>query len=397
MKRARLSHVLMLCLAASLTAVISPSYPDSYQDEEKMGREYAERMEKTMNIVDDQTVVERVERIGDKLAKIAGEYEVHASYGDSKIAPFKYRFKVVDDPDVNAFALPGGYIYVNKGLLEMVESDDELAGVLAHEIAHIAHHHTTKIIKEQSKLDKYMALIALVGIFGKVRGSDFNNLLLGAQMLKVGSASSHTMEAERDADRTAVAYMVKSSYKPDGLLAFMQKLDRKQAENPTLPLGIYKDHPSPYRRVGAVMNAMVAEGLAPNVRKIRGVAYAQAVPISEGSSQFKVIICDREVCTPAPLADGTTSKDRAEVIAKKINNMLDSGISARTITENTAQSALVAGNIEILKVEPEDRQAQKNSNEELLAQAKSALNRAAWADWLSNECVAVQELAGASD
>ncbi|MEN6358050.1 MAG: M48 family metalloprotease [Armatimonadota bacterium] len=397
MKRARQTLALILCAVSLLAAAMSPVISDTYKDEEKMGREYAERMEKEMSFVDDQSIVERVKTIGETLAKIANENEVRASYGDSKIARFEYRFKVVDDPDVNAFALPGGYIYVNTGLLEMVDSDDELAGVLAHEIAHVAHHHATKLIKEQSKLDKYVALIALAGIFGKVKNTDLNNLLLGAQMLKVGSASGHTMNAERDADRTAVAYLAKSTYKPDGLLAFMQKLDKKHTENPTLPMGIYQDHPLPFRRVEAVVDAMVAEGLAPNVRKIRGVAYAQAIPISEGSDQYKVIICDRDVCTPAPLSNGMTSKDRAEVIAKRINTMLDSGVCARAITQNTAQSCLVAGNIEILKVEPEDRRAQKNSNQALLTQAKSALNRAAWADWLSNNCVAARELAGTSN
>lgn len=394
MKRARYAFITILCLVflVSLAALC-----DTQKDEVKMGREYAERMEKSLTIMDDGDSVERVNRVGQALAKIANQYEVKASYGDSKIAQFEYHFKVVEDPDVNAFALPGGYIYVNTGLLDMVESDDELAGVLAHEIAHVAHHHATKLVKEQSKLDKYVALIALAGIFGKVRSADLNNLLMGAQMVKVGSASGRTMEAERDADRTAVSYLAKSTFKPDGLLAFMQKLDKKHSENPTLPLGIYQDHPSPFRRVEATMEAMVAEGLAPNIRKIRGVVYAQAVPIDENSEQYKVVICDRDVYTPAPLSNGTTSKVRAEVIAKRINTMLDSGVSARAITQNTAESCLVAGNMEIFKVEPEDRQAQKSSDQTLLSQAKAALNRAAWADWLCNSCVAREMAADASN
>ncbi|MHB9037184.1 MAG: M48 family metalloprotease [Armatimonadota bacterium] len=396
MKNATRIHVLILCAAALLFTAMLPSWSDSQKDEEKAGREYAKRIEKDLIIIDDPVKTARVQRIGQAIAQIANEREVHASYGESKIYNFEYHFKVVEDKDVNAFALPGGYIYVNTGLLEMVESDDELAGVLAHEVAHVAHHHTSRLLREQSKMDKYVALIALAGIFGKVKNRDLNNLLMGAQMMKVGTTSGQTMEAERDADRTAVAYMAKSSFKPEGLMAFMKKLDDKHMENPTLPLGIYQTHPSPFRRVDAITDAMVAEGLAPNVRKLRGVAYAQAVPAEEGSDQFKVIICDRDVCMPASLSDGPTSKQRAETIAKRINNMLDSGITARDITENTAASCLVAGNVEIFKVEPEDVKVHKNGDQALLSKARSALTRAAWADWLYRDCVAARELARAT-
>ncbi len=363
---------------------------DSKKDEEKTGREYANQIDKELVIVDDPEYVDRVQRVGQALVKIANSQEVNASYGESKIYDFKYQFKVIEDKDVNAFALPGGFIYVNTGLLDVIDSDDELAGVLAHEIAHIAHHHTSRLLKEQSKFDKYVALIALAGIFGKVKNTDLNNILLGAQMLRTGKTSSQTMDAERDADRTAVAYLARSNFKAEGLLTFMQKLDRIHAENPSLPLGIYKTHPSPFQRIDSITQAMVAEGLAPNVRKLKGVAYAQVVA-DENSDQYKVIICDRDVCMPASLKNGgPTSKERAEQIAKRINTMLDSGIRAKDIIENTASSCLVAGNIEIFKVEPEDTKARKNT--EVLAQAKSALERAAWADWLCNSCTASREL-----
>ncbi|MCE5315064.1 MAG: M48 family metalloprotease [Armatimonadota bacterium] len=391
MTNARRVHALILCFAAILFGAIYPVLAASQKDEEKAGREYAESIEKELTIINDPAFTERVERVGQAIAKIAKEHEVNASYGESKIYDFNYKFKVVDSKDVNAFALPGGYIYVNTGLLEMVQSDDELAGVLAHEVAHIAHHHTSRLMREQSKMNKLVALVALAGIFGKVRNRDLNNLLMGAQMMQVGTTSGRTMEAERDADRTAVAYLAKSTYKAEGLMAFMKKLEEKHAENPTLPLGIYQTHPSPFRRVDAVVDAMIAEGLSPNVRQLRGVAYAKATPAEDNSDQYKVVICDRDVCIPASLSDGPTSKQRAEEIAKRINNMLDSGITARDIAENTASSCLVAGNVEIFKVEPEDVKIQKKADQTILAEARSALKRAAWADWLSNECIATRQ------
>ena len=87
-------------------------------------------------------------------------------WGSSQLKQFNYTFRVVDDKDVNAYSLPGGFIYVNKGLLDYVHSDDELAGVLAHEITHASHHHMVKLMHEQSKIQNVLlpALARLVGL-----------------------------------------------------------------------------------------------------------------------------------------------------------------------------------------------------------------------------------------
>src|SRR5919199_1156903 len=93
---------------------------------------------------------------------------VPATYGSEKIVPYNYQFFVVDDKDVNAFSLPGGYIYVNKGLLDYVQSDDELAGVLGHEVIHAAHHHVAKLEREQHRLGNQMAIGLLAAILARV-------------------------------------------------------------------------------------------------------------------------------------------------------------------------------------------------------------------------------------
>ena len=198
------------------------------QEEEKLGRKYARELEKRAKLVEDEAVLDRVRRVGETLADIANNLEVPAMYGSAQVFKFDYQFKVVDDDDVNAFCLPGGLVYVHTGLLDVVESDDELAGVLAHEIAHAAHHHTSHLLKKQSQVDRYVALVALAAILGNVRSNDLNNLVLGAQLLKTGALSSYTQEAETDADRTAVAYLAKSNYDPEGMLSFMKKLDKEQ-------------------------------------------------------------------------------------------------------------------------------------------------------------------------
>lgn len=381
-----LLFVALIALAAVPVCSASPQ-----KNEESMGRQYAADVEREAKVVTDPEVADRVKRIGEELAKVANTCVVPASYGSSEIYPFKYEFKVVEDKDVNAFSLPGGHIYVNTGLIELVESDDELAGVLAHEIAHAAHHHLTHLIKKSSSVDRYVALIALAGILGNVRTRDLNNLLLGAQMMKVGKVSSYTQEAENDADRTAVAYMAKTRYNPEGMLTFMKKLEAKRDEAPTVPLGIFQTHPAPHKRVAAITKTMREIGLSPDLRRIQDVAFAKTMPVEGHPDQYKVVLSNRVMFVPAGMGGGPCSKERAEVIAERVNNVIESGLRPCDITSDGSGACLVAKGTELLRVEKEDLTTNPKSKAALIGEARSALEYAIWADWLCNDCNSADE------
>lgn len=382
--------LLILSILVLLCICVPALHADQTQQEEEMGRDYAKQVEQQCKIVTDKAVVDRVQRVGETLAKIANELEVPAHYGSSNICKFKYEFKVVEDKDVNAFSLPGGKIYVNTGLLDLVQSDDELAGVLAHEIAHSAHHHMLQLAKKQSSVDRYIALITLAGILSNMRSNDLNNLLYGAQLMRTGKISGYTYEAEKDADKTAVAYLAKSPYNAEGLLSFMKKLDAKHDANPTLPLGIFETHPAPFRRVASIAKAMKAEGIVVDMRKEQDVAYAKSVPVKDGSDQYEVTIGKKVIYEPANLS-GKTSKERAEAIAKTINKMLDSGVTGRDVLTDPSSMSLIAKGQEIIKIEQADSALMGNDNRALLKQARSAIEYAVWADWLCDKCQVVQE------
>lgn len=370
--------------------VATSSWAYSQREEERLGREYAAKVEAQALLVTEEEIVARVERIGQALAKIAKEHEIPASYGTSDVYKFDYQFKVIEDKDVNAFCLPGGIIYVNTGLLEVAESDDELAAVLAHEIAHAAHHHMSHLLKKQSKVDRYIALITLAGILGNLRNEDLNNLVMGAQMLKTGKISGYTQEAERDADRTAVAVLTKSEFSPEGMLAFMKKLDEIRDQNPSVPLGIYQTHPAPFRRVASIAKAMQEEGLVVDIRKARDVAYVKAVPVEDTEDRYRVVVGAKVVWEPACLDSGTTSKDRAEASAQTINSLLDAGLDNRDLCRKVSGRRLMAKKTEVLTLENEDVALNGDTDQELLEKARSALVYAIWADWLSETCEAAQ-------
>lgn len=377
------SLVALCCvLTLVLCCVVQVSIADLKSEEEADGRKYAREIEEQEKLVDDPAMCERVERVGQELAKIALETEVPASYGSSEICDFKYSFKVIEDEDVNAFSLPGGFIYVNTGLLNLVESDDELAGVIAHEIAHSAHHHVSHLMTKQSKVDRYVALAALVGILGDMRSNDLNNLLMGIQMYRVGKMSSFTQEAEVDADRTAVSYLAKSPYNPQGLVTFMRKLQDQHKNNPTLPLGIFQTHPAPHKRVASITEAMTDEGITFNARKLKDIAYANVVPVEGESDRYQVVISKRVLFEPASLPGSQRSRERAEIIAQKINDALDSGLSAKHINCDEPSRCLIANGLEILKIEDEDCLLAGCEDRALLDKARSTLAFAAWADWL---------------
>lgn len=375
---------IILCLAAQV------SIADLQSEEESAGRKYAAEIEKQETIVDDPAICERVERIGAELARIALENEIPASYGSSEVCDFKYTFKVIQDEDVNAFSLPGGFIYVNTGLLDLVESDDELAGVIAHEIAHSAHHHVTHLMNKQSKVDRYVALAALAGILGDMKSRDLNNLLMGVQMYRVGKMSSYTQEAEADADRTAVSYMARSSYNPQGLVSFMKKLQAQHTNNPGLPLGIFQTHPAAHKRVSAIARAMTDEGIAYNMRKMKDIAYASAIPVEEDPDRCQVVISKKVLFEPASLPGDKSSRERAEMIAQRINEALDSGLSTKDITCD-GESCLIINGTEVLKVEDEDCKLSGCEDRTLLDKARSTLAFAVWAEWLCDNCESMNE------
>jgi len=383
MKRAATLLPYIVWLAA---LTLQLAYASDQAREEQLGREYARKIEQDCKLVEDKAVTERINRIGQTLAAIANETEVKAGYGSSEIARFQYVFKVIDDKDVNAFSLPGGIIYVNSGLIDLAGSDDEIAGVLAHEIAHAAHHHMAHLIRKQSKVDRFVALVALAGMLSNMRKSDLNNLLYGAQLIKTGKMSSYTLEAEKDADRTAVAYLAKSPYNPEGMLRFMKKLEDQCAANPSVSLGIYQTHPAPFRRVAAITQAMKEEGIDVDVRNARGIVCAIAVPAPDDDTRYDVVIGKRLVYAPAGLGAGRSSQERASALAAAINKALDAGITPKDLSENASHDRLLARGQELLKIEDADRQLAGQDKHEILARARSALEYAIWAEWLCDRC-----------
>jgi beta-barrel assembly-enhancing protease len=297
-----------------------PPKPPAEDSEIKMGREaHEELMRSGLKLVRDPALVQRVETIGKKIAEVANQTPVEAGYGSSKLVPYEYKFFIVDDPDINAFSIPGGYIYINKGLLNYCQSDDELAGVLGHEIMHAAHHHVAKLSREQRKFSDGLLIAALATLVARVPTTDAMNVLQGFQLVAVQKINGFGQAAEKDADHAGLIVSSKAGYNPVGMLTFMERLERSQRMRPEVELGIFRTHPPEKERVDAITAQIKGMGVTINRRAVTNMLKVEVRQVMVGASGIPAseVLLDRNVIYRTP------SADRAKEVADRLNKALD--------------------------------------------------------------------------
>lgn len=167
-----------------------------------------------------------------------------------------WRFRVIERADANAFALPGGYVYITSGMLRRTRNDSELAGILAHEVTHITLRHGTN---QASKA--MLAQMPLQILGGRLGGGLVGNLAqLGLGFGLTSLFLKYSRSAETQADLGAVQLMRRAGYNPNGLVNFMQTLGNKGG-------GFFSDHPSPSNRIGRIQQEIGATGGHGNLRR----------------------------------------------------------------------------------------------------------------------------------
>ena len=260
--------------------VVTPAQLQASKDDDEMGRKIAIEVDKTNKPTDDLKMQARVDRIGNELAVIANAHQLIATWGDKRFTPFHYRFKVIKSEDVNAFSLPGGYIYVYEGLVKYVESDDELAGVIGHEISHAAFRHVPTLLKKSRQLSLLTLPLIIASIFaGGGQAAILGPLAsLGAQAI----GSGWSVDAEKAADYGGFQILTFSKYNPVGMLTCMERFARDEHMGPAISWGIYRDHPPSLERAESLTADLVAANI-PIRRSLVCTSYrADVVPSSDG-------------------------------------------------------------------------------------------------------------------
>ncbi len=202
----------------------------SLEKEIAMGREYAQQIEASAKLVEDPFISEYVNRIGQNLVRKS----------DVRV-PFT--IKVIDSNEVNAFALPGGFLYVNSGLVRMADSEAELAGVMAHEIAHVAARHATRQIT-RGHLAR-LASIPLVFVGGGVGYA----IATAAGFALPMTFLSFSRGFEAEADYLGLQYLYATGYDPNAYVSFFEKVQAREKKKPGSLSKAFSTHPQTPDRV----------------------------------------------------------------------------------------------------------------------------------------------------
>lgn len=363
---------LLVFVVALLSVPATASKKDDVEAEKKLGQQAAIETDKTLKFIKDEKYTKRVEQIGKKISEIAGTTKVQATYGNADLADFTYSFKVVDDKDVNAAALPAGYIYINKGLIDRIESDDELAGVIAHETAHVAHHHMVQLLKKQGQYNAYVFALLAAAIIGKADSNDMQNVFYGAKMFEIAKLNAYSREAEEDADRTAIEYMIKADYNPVGMLTFIEKLARDEAYNPVDP-GVFSTHPLTKNRAAYIISELNRRNIPINRRAVTAEMMAAAKEVTVREKKISQVVIGSKVIFKAADIPSRSSADRAKSIADTLNKALDTNPSIRDVKLGHDDTAVYIKDKLIIDVQQEDAALESTTREALAATIRESI------------------------
>ena len=203
----------------------------SIEKEIAIGKQYSQEVERSVKIVEDPVVAEYVNRVGQNIVRNS----------DAKV-PFT--IKVVDAEEINAFALPGGFFYINTGLIMAAESESELAGVMGHEIAHIAASHA---MKQQTK--STIANLATIPLIFTGYGWASFGIRQAASVLIPIAFLQFSKAQEREADMLGLQYMYKAGYDPTSFIDFFEKLASKEKRKPGTMAKLFSSHPPTGERI----------------------------------------------------------------------------------------------------------------------------------------------------
>ncbi len=206
----------------------------SLEREIALGKQLAQQVDSSSKFVEDPVITEYVNRVGQNLVR-------------NSDAQVPFTIKVIDSDAVNAFALPGGFFYVNSGLILRADEESELAGVMAHEIAHVASRHGTRNATKGEIAQ--MATIPLI-MFGPVGWAGYG-LYEGLNVAMPVAFLRFSRQAEAEADYLGLQYMYKAGYDPNSFVTFFEKIEAEERKQPGTIPKIFATHPPTPERVQA--------------------------------------------------------------------------------------------------------------------------------------------------
>jgi Zn-dependent protease with chaperone function len=355
-----ISVIVFLLMAFLLVNFNSFSAERDLNKEQKLGKKLSEDIEKKHEVIEDSQKNSLIRQIGNKLTKV------------SELKGMNYHFKILNIEGPNAFSIPGGYIYVTYDLFDYIQSDDELAGILAHEIAHVIHNHALKQTRDNTKFTLLTILAVLltrepdVGILGK--------------LTTITLLNQYSREYEEEADLTAIDLLIKTGYNPVGFLTFLERLHTREMFKPEVNLGIFQTHPETENRINYVKDKLKERGIEIDRRATTDYLKVSSKYVLKDSFYRGVIFID-----DIPVLDLTYSK-REEIYLKMIEaaQNLDKFLSIdlapyeiNVLVEGIATTLSIRNN-KIISLDNSETIYLKKTAEEVLHETKNKIKQVLW-------------------
>ncbi|MFQ5698271.1 MAG: M48 family metallopeptidase [Myxococcota bacterium] len=245
-----------LALGVAVLIAASACGTLSVEDEKQLGRQAQREVRARNQLFRDRVVVHYIRSLGEQLVRAA------------EPSPFEFRFYIVEDDDINAFALPGGALYVNTGLILRAANVSELAAVMAHEIGHVTARHVAHLYRRQRNtgLVAQLAAIAIAIVSGNPYIANAGSLATG--IAATAYASTFNRQAEREADHLAVETLIRAGYDPHGMYTIFQTLREETGGGSSIQF--LSSHPATDERLASVRADIARHELPSNLRSDDG-------------------------------------------------------------------------------------------------------------------------------
>jgi predicted Zn-dependent protease len=352
--------------AAQDPLAIDPKHQKDIDEDIKQGDSIVKDVEKQEKVSKDEDMQKRVKSVGTVMGDLANKTHLIALWGDKRFSKYSYTFTVLQGKDVNAFSLPGGHIYVYEGLMKFVQSDDELAAVLGHEVTHAALRHVATLQREAKK-GELLAIPAIIATI--LAGGRAGMALPAAQLINQSSLSGWSVKAENAADYGGFQLMVKSQYNPTACLTVNERLNQMEKADPVLSLdwGIFTTHPPSRERVAAIL-ADLRTAKIPIQRS--AVTTAFSVSLKKNDEGVQAWFGTKLIYT----FTGDDAQKRANAAQLKLNTFFD---SVPALYDVKSQGDNVVGvNTILFSVEPVDAVHEKLSAAQLATRTVSSIQGA---------------------
>lgn len=335
-------------------------------DDIAMGKEIAGKVAKELKMSTSQPMVDRVRRIGKELSEVANQVHVIAPWGEKRFTQFDYTFEVLEGNDVNAFSIPGGFIYIYEGLIKYAETDHELAGVIAHEIAHASFRHVATLQREYSKMQAVTLPLILISL---LTGTDSGQkVAMGTNLLEQAVGSGWSIKAEKAADFGGLEYLYRSKYSPVGMLTFMERLAFDERNQMNVDWGIFRTHPPNKERARDIYNFLMSRDVKVS-RSLTSTTF-RAMDVEELDLSHSIKVLGKRIVTFS--GDGAAARSNEAAI--KLNTFFD---SVPRLFEVELRGATLYGRGEALfTVHEHDAKAKNLTTEEYAKQVMTELKAA---------------------